>query len=235
MPVRVYLADDHPIFLEALASAIRERADMVLAGEARTGPDALAGIRELQPDVALLDMRLRDLIGLDVLELAVAEGTRTRFVFLSAHVDSELVYAALAAGAAGYLSKEMDREIIWEAIVAVAAGEHFLSSDVQRELADAIRRRDAHERPSLTARERTVLALAAEGNSTREIARRLGGASATVKPHRQTISQKLTPPDRASAVAVATRRGMLKGGTCSSGRARRFSAREPRAGDRRYP
>src|SRR4029079_8774987 len=143
-PVRVYLADDHPIFLEAVASAIRERADMELVGEARNGPDALAGIRELQPDVALLDMRLRDLSGLNVLELAVAEGTRARFVFLSAHVarervyaplaraarprprfafpsphvDSELVYAALAGGAAGYLSKEMDRETIWEAIIA---------------------------------------------------------------------------------------------------------------------
>jgi len=209
-PVRVYLADDHPIFLEAVASAIRERADMELVGEARTGPDAVAGIRELRPDVALLDMRLRDLTGLDVLELAAGDGTRTRVVFLSAHVDSELVYAALAGGAAGYLSKEMDRETIWEAILAVAAGEHYLSGDVQRELADAIRRRDAHERPALTARERTVLALAADGNSTREIAHRLGVASATVKTHLQSIYHKLDAPDRASAVAVAIRRGMLE-------------------------
>ena len=209
-PVRVYLADDHPIFLEAVASAIRERADMELVGEARNGPDALAGIRELQPDVALLDMRLRDLSGLNVLELAVAEGTRARFVFLSAHVDSALVYAALAGGAAGYLSKEMDRETIWEAIIAVAAGEHFLSGDVQRELALAIRRRDAHERPALTARERMVLARAADGNSTREIAHRLGVASATVKTHLQSIYHKLDAPDRASAVAVAIRRGMLE-------------------------
>jgi two-component system nitrate/nitrite response regulator NarL len=209
-PVRVYLADDHPIFLEAVASGIRERTDMELAGEARTGPDALNGIRELQPDVALIDMRLRELSGLHVMQLAVAEGTRTRFVFLSAHVDSELVYATLAAGAAGYLSKEMDRETIWEAIVAVAAGEPYLSGDVQRELADEIRRRDAHERPALTARERTVLALAADGNSTREIARRLGVASATVKTHLQSIYHKLDAPDRASAVAVALRRGMLE-------------------------
>src|SRR5258705_5067798 len=137
--VRVYLADDHPIFLGAVASAIRERADMELVGEASNGADALSGIRELQPDVALLDMRLRDLTGLEVLELAVAEGTRTQIVFLSAHVDSELVYAALAGGAAGYLSKEMDRETIWEAIVAVAAGEQFLSGDVHREVAREIR------------------------------------------------------------------------------------------------
>lgn len=209
-PVRVFLADDHPIFLGALASAIRERADMELVGEARSGPDALAGIRELQPDVALLDVRLRGLTGLHVLELAVAEGTRTRFVFLSAHVDSELVYVALAGGAAGYLSKEMDRETIWEAIVAVAAGEHFLSGDVQRELSRAIRRRDGYERPALTARERMVLALAADGHSTREIALRLGVASATVKTHLQRIYHKLHAQDRASAVAVAIRRGMLE-------------------------
>src|SRR3954467_5646926 len=119
MPVRVYLADDHPIFLEALASALRQRAAVVLAGEARTGPDALAGIRELQPDVALLDMRLRDVGSLDVLELAVADGTRTRFVYGYRHVDSELVYAALAVGAAGYLSTEMYPAGIWEEVVRV--------------------------------------------------------------------------------------------------------------------
>jgi two-component system nitrate/nitrite response regulator NarL len=209
-PVRVFLADDHPIFLGAVASAIRQRAGMELVGQARTGPEALAGIQELQPDVALLDMRLRDLSGLHVLQLAVAEGTRTRCVFLSAHVDSELVYAALAAGGAGYLSKEMDRETIWDAILAVAAGEHFLSGDVQHALAAEIRRRDAHERPALTARERAVLALAADGNSTREIARRLGVASATVKTHLQSIYHKLDAPDRAAAVAVAIRRGMLE-------------------------
>jgi two-component system, NarL family, nitrate/nitrite response regulator NarL len=209
-PIRVYLADDHPMFLGAVASAIRERPDMELVGSAADGTDALAGIRALEPDVAVLDVRLRGLNGLQVLELAVSDGASTRIVFLSAHVDSELVYAALAAGAAGYLSKDADRERIWEAIVAVAAGEHFLSNEVQRELADAIRRRDAHERPALTSRERMVLALAADGHSTREIARQLGVASATVKTHLQSIYHKLDAPDRTSAVAVAMRRGMLE-------------------------
>jgi len=206
----VYLADDHPMFLEAVVTAVRERPELELVGSAANGIDAVAGVRELRPDVALLDMRLRGLSGQEVLDISLAERTSTRFVFLSAYVDSELVYAALARGASGYLSKDMDRETICDAIVSVAAGEMVLSPDVQRELAGAIRHRDVNDRPPLTARERAVLALAAEGLSTREIARRLGVASATVKTHLQSIYHKLDAPDRTSAVAVAMRRGMLE-------------------------
>jgi two-component system nitrate/nitrite response regulator NarL len=206
----VFLADDHPMFLRAVAEAIRERPDLELVGSATNGRDAVAGVRELEPDVAVLDMRLRGMSGQDVLELATAEGTHTRFVFLSAHVDSELVYAALAGGAAGYLSKEMDRDAFCDAVLAVAAGEIVLTPDVQGQLAGAIRQRDFNDRPALTTRERAVLALAADGLSTREIAQRLGVASATVKTHLQSIYHKLDAPDRTSAVAVAMRRGMLE-------------------------
>jgi two-component system, NarL family, nitrate/nitrite response regulator NarL len=209
-PPRVYLADDHPLFLDAVVRVVRERPDLELVGAAGSGPDAVVGLRELEPDVALLDMRLRGLSGQEVLDITLAEGTRTRFVFLSAYVHSELVYAAVARGASGYLSKEMDGETICNALIAVAAGEIVLSPDVQRELAGAIRHRDVNDRPALTARERTVLALAADGHSTREIARRLGVATATVKTHLQSIYHKLDAPDRTSAVAVAMRRGMLE-------------------------
>ena len=209
-PTRVYLADDHPMFLEAVVAAVRERPDLELVGSAGNGLDAVEGLRELQPDVALLDMRLRGLSGQEVLDVARAERTSTRVVFLSAYVDSELVYAALARGASGYLSKDMDRDTICEAIVSVADGEIVLSPDVKRELAGAIRHREINERPPLTARERMVLTLAAEGHSTREIARCLGVASATVKTHLQSIYHKLDAPDRTSAVAVAMRLGMLE-------------------------
>jgi two-component system nitrate/nitrite response regulator NarL len=198
------------MFLEAVVAAVRERPDLELVGSADNGLDGVEGVRELQPDVALLDMRLRGLSGQEVLDRALAERTPTRFVFLSAYFDSQLVYGALARGASGYLSKDSDRETICDAIVSVAAGETVLSPDVQRELVGAIRTRDVHERPPLTARERTVLALAAEGHSTREIARRLGLASATVKTHLQSIYHKLDAPDRTSAVAAAIRRGMLE-------------------------
>jgi len=207
---RVYLADDHPMFLEALIDAIRERPELELVGSAPNGPDAVAGVTHLTPDVAVLDMRLRGLSGQEVLDLVVLRGSSTRFLFLSAHIESDLVYAALASGAAGYLSKEVDREAICDAVLAVAKGETVLSPDVQRNLAGAIRHRDTPERPVLTPRELAVLSLVAKGLSTPEIAARLHVASATVKTHLQSIYHKLDVPDRTSAVAAAMRRGMLE-------------------------
>jgi two-component system nitrate/nitrite response regulator NarL len=205
---RVFLADDHPMFLAAVADAVGERPDLELVGSATNGRDAAARLAELAPDVAVLDMRLRGLSGQDLLTLVAGRLPDTRVLFLSAHIDSDLVCAALAGGAAGYLSKEIDRHSICEAIAAVAEGEIVLSPEVQRQLAGALRR-DAHQRPVLTPREQAVLALAAEGLSTREIAARLSVASATVKTHLQSIYHKLDVPDRTSAVAAAMRRGML--------------------------
>jgi two-component system nitrate/nitrite response regulator NarL len=205
----VYVADDHPMFLEAVVGAIRERPDLEFVGSAGNGSDAVAGIRELGPDVAVLEMRLRGLSGQELLRVVAADGARTRVVFLSADIESELVYRALAAGAAGYLSKEVDREAICDAIVMVARGEIVLSPQVRQSLASAIRERDDPGRPVLTARERAVLALAAEGWSTRQIAARVSVASATVKADLQSVYTKLDVPDRTSAVAAAIRRGLL--------------------------
>jgi two-component system, NarL family, nitrate/nitrite response regulator NarL len=206
----VYVAFDHPMFMRALVEAIQEHADLELAGAATTGPEALEGIRAVAPDVAVLDMRLPALDGRQVLEHAGNDGMRTRFLFLTSDMGSGLVYAAVAAGAAGYLSNTVDRDAIVDAIAAVAAGEVVLSPEAQSKLAGAIREREAHERPALTARERVVLSLCADGLSTREIATRLGVASATVKTHLQTIYHKLDVPDRTSAVAAALRRGLLE-------------------------
>jgi two-component system nitrate/nitrite response regulator NarL len=197
------------MFLSAVVEAIRERPELEVVGAAGNGHDAAAAVLELQPDVAVLDMRLRGLSGQEVLDLATERHSTTRFLFLSAHVESEVVFEALARGAAGYLSKEVDRDAICSAVLAVAEGETVLSLDVQRNLAGAIRNRNSGERPVLTARERAVLALAAEGLATREIAVRLGVASATVKSHLQSIYAKFDVPDRASAVAAAMRRGLL--------------------------
>jgi two-component system, NarL family, nitrate/nitrite response regulator NarL len=208
--IRVYVAFDQPMLMQALADAIRERPDLELAGAAPTGSQALEDIRALAPDVAVLDMRLPALDGRQVLEHATSEGMRTRFLYLSADMGGGIVYGALAAGASGYLSQTLDRDAVCDAIAAVAEGKVVLSPEAQAKLAGAIREREGHERPALTARERAVLSLCAEGLSTRDIALRLGVASATVKTHLQSIYHKLDAPDRTSAVAAALRRGLLE-------------------------
>jgi two-component system nitrate/nitrite response regulator NarL len=198
------------MFLQAVVGAISEQPELELVGSATNGADAVTEALALEPDVVVLDMRLPGLSGHEVLALVTGRLSRTRVLFLSAHIESDTVYAALAGGAAGYLSKEVDRDEICAAIVAVAQGETVLSPEVQRELAGAIRRRDSHERPGLTPREQAILTLAAEGLSTREIATHLSVGSATVKTHLQSIFHKLDVPDRASAVAAAMRRGLLE-------------------------
>jgi two-component system nitrate/nitrite response regulator NarL len=209
-PTRVYVVDAHPLFLAAVAEAIGARPELECIGSATTGPDALGGIRALRPDVAVLDLRLPALSGLELLRLATADSAPTRIVVLSADLESDLVYAALAAGAAGYLSKDIDPATLGDAIIAVARGETVLSPDAQGSLADAIRHRDAHDHPVLTPRERAILALAAQGRTTQQIAARLHVQPATVKNHLHTLYRKLGASDRTGAVASALRRGLLK-------------------------
>jgi two-component system, NarL family, nitrate/nitrite response regulator NarL len=207
--IRVYLADDHPLFLEGIVRAVRERPDLELVGSATNGQEAVAGLRRLTPDVAVLDVRMGGLSGNEILAAARREGVRTRVLFLSAYVEDHLVYGALAAGAAGYLSKEMDRDAILDAVVAAARGEMVLAPEVQTGVVREIQRREVLDRPRLTARELEILALAAQGSSTPEIAGRLHLSAATVKTHLQNVYEKLGVTDRTSAVAVALRRGLL--------------------------
>jgi two-component system nitrate/nitrite response regulator NarL len=203
------LADDHPLFLEAIAEAVAARPDLEVAGCASDGERAAEAICELWPDIALLDMRLPGLNGEEILKIVRERGVPTRVVFLSAHLDGDLVYRALAGGAAGYLSKCSDRADVCDAVAAAGRGEVVLSAAVQAGIAEAIQERDASAECELTPRESAVLALAAEGCSTREIAMRLGVAAATVKTHLRNAYHKLDAPDRASAVAAAMRRGLL--------------------------
>jgi two-component system, NarL family, nitrate/nitrite response regulator NarL len=208
--IRVVIADDHPVYREGIVRAVRERPDLELVGEAATGREALAQIRELSPDVAVLDMKLPDVDGRQVLDAIRGDGAATRFLFLSAYVDSELVYAAVGGGASGYLSKDATRRQICDAIAAVARGDPVLAPAVHDGLMREIQLRAAHDSPVLTRRERDVLELTADGLSAPEIGRRLYLSAATVKGHLQHVYGKLGVSDRAAAVAEAMRRGLLE-------------------------
>ena len=208
--VTVFVADDHPVFREGLVRALRTWPEFDIVGEAGDGREALERIRELQPAVALLDVKMPGLDGTEVTRALRRDGLPTRVVLLSAHAPSDLVYRAIAMGAAAYLPKEASREEICGTVAAAARGETRLTPEVQAELVRQIQMREVEERPALSAREREVLALVAEGLSAPDIAASLHLSPATIKTHLQSLYEKLGVSDRAAAVARAMRQGLLE-------------------------
>jgi two-component system, NarL family, nitrate/nitrite response regulator NarL len=209
--VSVVVADDHPLFREGIERAVRQRPELELVGAAADGREALARIRELEPRVAVLDLRLPGLDGLQVLNALTRDGVPSRVLFLSATGEPEVVYRAVQAGAAGYFRKEADRDAILNGIAAVAAGRTAIEPELQAGVFDQIRLRGTGEdRPILTAREREVLTLLAEGLTGPQIAERLIVALPTVKTHQARLYDKLGVSERAAAVAEAMRRGLLE-------------------------
>jgi two-component system nitrate/nitrite response regulator NarL len=208
--VQVFVAEGHPLYLEAVESAIKHRPDLELVGSAADGRHALDEIRRLQPQVAILGMRMSGLDGSEVLNAIVRDQVPTRVVFLSTLTESELVYDMLARGAAGYVDKASSSEEICNAIIAVSRGEIVLSPTLEGGVLRQIRLRAAEPPIKVTAREREVLRLVAEGLSASEIASRLFIQPSTVKSHLHNLYGKLGVAERAAAVAEGMRRGLLE-------------------------
>jgi len=199
----VMVADDHPVFRGALVDALKRRPDLDLVGEAENGQRALEQLRELRPDVILVDARMPAVDGLEVLRSVVREDLPTKVLMLSGETEGADVSEALASGAAGYLAKTASALEIGDAVVAAARGE-AVSGHAPAAGGGA-------GRPgALTVREIEVLALAAEGHSGPEIGRALYVSPATVKTHLRNIYDKLGVTDRAAAVAEGMRRGLLR-------------------------
>jgi two-component system, NarL family, nitrate/nitrite response regulator NarL len=207
-PISVILADDHPLFRSALLETIASDDRIQVVATGADGQEALDLIREHQPRVAVLDMRMPRLDGREVVRRLRQADLPTRVLFVSEYHGGELVLQALTAGGAGYLSKSASADEICTAIVRVAHGEAVLPSDIGTDLATTLRERgDTGAR--LTARELGVLELIAEGESANVIAERLHLAVPTVKTHIQNLYAKLGVNDRGAAVAEAMRRGLL--------------------------
>ena len=208
-PVRVLVADDHPAMRGALARLVREHASLELVGEAADGEAAAAMIGALDPDVALVDVRMPRMDGLRLVRRLRAEGSRVRVLLISGNDDSEIAHEAISQGAAGFLSKDAEEEEIARAILAVSNGESVLSAALQSGVLDLIRRHPSGP-VQLSGRDRELLQLAAEGLTTAEIAERLHLSPNTVKTYWQRLYEKLGAKDRVSALAEAIRRGLLQ-------------------------
>jgi two-component system, NarL family, nitrate/nitrite response regulator NarL len=220
--VTVLVADDHPVFLEAVIRAVRERSDFELVGRAGDGREGLDEIRRSQPRVAVIDQQLPSLDGIGILQAVQRDALPTRVLILSSDDSSALVYEAVRLGVAGFLTKAATLAVagfltkaatlagICDAIVAVSRGTTVLAPEVQTGVPDELRAHDRKEASILTTRESEVLRLIAEGLSTPEIGNRLFISASTVKTHVQRLFEKLGVSDRAAAVAEGMRRGLLE-------------------------
>ncbi|MEO3763270.1 response regulator transcription factor [Streptomyces sp. B8F3] len=206
-PLRVVLADDHTVMRAGLVALLAAEPSIEVVGEAGDGREAVALVARLDPDVALLDLRMPQLDGVGATAAIVAAG-RTRVLILTTYDTDNEIERAVEAGATGYLLKDATRPQLVDAIHAASRGETVLAPRVAQRLVAKMR---SPAPVTLTPRESDVLAGVAEGLSNAEIGKRLFIGEATVKTHLLRIFAKLDVSDRTRAVVVALESGLLPG------------------------
>ena len=217
-PLRVVIADDQVLVRSGFRLILETEDGIEVVAEAGDGEEAVAAVRRLRPDVVLMDVRMPGLDGLEATRRILGGGAACRVIMLTTFDVDEYVYAALEAGASGFLLKDVSPEHLVTAVRMVAAGDALLAPSITRRLVERFVRRDQaaavppRELSSLTAREREVLTLLARGLSNAELADRLHLSEATVKTHVARILSKLELRDRVQAVVVAYETGLVQPG-----------------------
>jgi DNA-binding NarL/FixJ family response regulator len=218
MSLRVVVADDQSMVRAGFRSLLNEEPDLEVVGEAADGEQAVAAVRRFRPDVALMDIRMPNVDGLEATRRIVGDGLATRILILTTFDLDEYVYEGLRAGASGFLLKDASPEQLIAAIHVVAEGEAVLAPTVTRRVVEAFARIPAADDAlhgaleSLTAREREVLRLLARGRSNAEVARELFVSEATAKTHVRHVLSKLDLRDRVQAVVFAYESGLVRAG-----------------------
>jgi two-component system, NarL family, response regulator len=200
--IRVLVVDDHPITRIGIAAIIEATPDMTVVAQAGSGEEAVELFEKHLPDIALMDLRLPGMSGVEAIRTVIARHRHARFVVLTTYEGDEDIHQALQAGARSYIIKGMPHEALVNALRRVHAGGQFLPPPVSRALYSRIPNSD------LSAREREVLNLIVKGRSNKEIATDLGITESTVKCHVSVILMRLNVSDRTQAVVTALRRGL---------------------------
>jgi len=202
--IRVFSVDDHPLLREGIAALIKSQPDMVLVGEASTGREAIQQFQKHQPDVTLMDVRLPDMNGIDVMIAIRTEFPDARIVMLTTFEGDVEIQRALEVGARGYLLKSMPPKELLEVIRQVHAGQKRIPPEIAAQIAEHL------SDEALTEREVEVLREIGGGNRNRDIAEKLFITEETVKVHIKHIMEKLGASDRTQAVAIGVRRGIIQ-------------------------
>jgi DNA-binding NarL/FixJ family response regulator len=202
-PIRILTVEDHPVFREGLSVVIGTQPDMVLVAEASNAIEGVAEFRRHKPDVTLMDVRLPVESGIDALATIIGDFPNARIVMLSYSACDGEIQRALKAGAAAYVLKSMPQKELFAAIRAVHVGRTHMHPEVAARLTEHLGKSDP------TRRQLEVLDLVKDGLRNKEIASELGISEATVNYHIKHLGDKLGANDKAHAVAIALRRGLL--------------------------
>jgi len=211
-PQRILLADDHALFRAGMRSLLHMLPNVEIVAEAGNGREAVELARRHHPDLVVMDISMKELNGLDATLRIKTENPAIQVIILSMHDSEAFVARALRAGASGYLLKDSTEPELELALNAVMRGETYLSSRVSKHVVDAFVERGDASAPldnRLTARQREILQLLAEGHGTKEIAYRLGVSIKTVETHRAQIMRRLDIRDVPGLVRFAIRNGLV--------------------------
>lgn len=202
--IRMLIADDHPVVRQGLAAMISREPDMAVVGEASNGREAVELFRQHRPDVALMDLRMPDMDGVEAVVAIRKEFPNARIIVLTTYDHDEDIYQGLRAGARAYLLKDVPPETLLETIRVVYAGGKRIPAEAAVKLSERM------SRPELTEREMEVLRQLAAGRSNQEISDVLSIAEGTVKFHVNNILFKMGVNDRTQAVTAALKRGLVR-------------------------
>ena len=209
MAIRILLADDHSIVRQGLKALLHKEGLDVVA-EAADGQQAVKLVQEYKPDVAVLDLSMPLLNGLDAAREIIKSAPRTKPMLLTMHTEDHYVLEALRVGVRGYVMKNHSGEDLVRAITQVARGEVYLSPGISEVVVQAYLNKTDYAADPLSGRERQVLQLVAEGNTTKKVASLLGLSVKTAESHRTRIMEKLDIHETAGLVRYAIRRGIIQ-------------------------
>ena len=203
-PIRILIADDHPVVLAGLSSMLSTQPDMEVVGAASGGEEALQMLRSHPTDILLLDLRMPAMSGIDTLHAIHAERINVRVIILTSFETDEDIYRSVQAGAQGYVLKGAPQAEMVDAIHTVHSGRRFLPQHIAARLAERIMRTD------LTSRELEVLQMLTRGLTNKEIGSALNISGNTVRNHVNSIIEKLEVSDRTEAATTAIQRGIIE-------------------------
>ncbi len=214
--IRLLLVDDHEVVRSGLRMLLDNEADLLIAGEASTGSEAIQKAKELQPDIIIMDITLPDISGIEVTRQLLESGSPSKIIALTIHEDEQFFFTMLQAGASGYVPKRAAPKDLLDAIRLVYQGEIYIYPWMTKLLVDDFMSRAGEESSTreamdgLTPREQEVLVALADGDSSEDIADKLSISTHTVARHRENIMRKLGLHSRGELVKYAIRKGLIK-------------------------